>query len=285
MIYLLLSVFLFSFNNVLWKKNLQAVSVSYLIAYRAFFTTLLAFVVLNYLDIKWQLISGFGLFRVVLGSLFGVLGLFCMLQVIKYAPLKWVGIYNLIGILFTAIYLYLFEDINMIKTIPGLILMIGGFVFYLSEPLEKQQNLNLKQHLLMGLMVIGFGMSWVLHWKNLSDAIPPIFIIFQQEMVVFLVSFLVLVYNNSIKTIVNISAQIHWLKVLAMAIVIFLAIFFSFIGLQATNPLISSVLILATPLLTIVFGALFFKEIISLTHWISIVVMALGAFWVHYQTT
>jgi drug/metabolite transporter (DMT)-like permease len=74
-------------------------------------------------------------------------------------------------------------------------------------------------------------------------------------------------------------------NVMLMALIIFLALLFSFLGLQITNPLISSILFLVTPLLTITFGALFFKEKISRTNCIAISIIACGAFILHYQTS
>jgi drug/metabolite transporter (DMT)-like permease len=70
-----------------------------------------------------------------------------------------------------------------------------------------------------------------------------------------------------------------------MALVIFFALYFSFLGLGATNPVVSSILFLATPLLTILFGALFFKERISSVNIVTIAIIAVGAFILHYQSS
>jgi len=67
--------------------------------------------------------------------------------------------------------------------------------------------------------------------------------------------------------------------------VIFLALLFSFLGLEITNPIISGVLFLANPITTIIFSAYFFKEKIKVTDWIAIAVIAFGAFLLHLQTT
>ena len=75
----------------------------------------------------------------------------------------------------------------------------------------------------------------------------------------------------------------HTSNAIGMALIIFLALFFSFSGLQVTNPLFSSILFLATPLLTIVFGALFFREKMSLINIIAILIIAIGAYLLHYQ--
>ena len=55
-----------------------------------------------------------------------------------------------------------------------------------------------------------------------------------------------------------------------MAIIIFSAIWTGFLGLQYTNPLISSLISLITPILTIIFGVLFFKD-----QWNSITLLSL----------
>ena len=42
MIYILLSIFLYSINNVQWKKNLEGTDVFFLVSYRSFFTSILS---------------------------------------------------------------------------------------------------------------------------------------------------------------------------------------------------------------------------------------------------
>ena len=57
--------------------------------------------------------------------------------------------------------------------------------------------------------------------------------------------------------------KVYFKTVLLMGFVIFLALLFNFLGLKETNPIISSLLFLATPLTTILFSAFFFKEKLS----------------------
>lgn len=282
MIYIILSVLLFSFNNVLWKKNLEQLSVPFLIAYRALFTTLFSIGAFFYVGIEWQLFVGYSFFRVTLGSVFGVIGLYCMLSVIKKSSLQWLGIYNLVGILFTGFYLYLFESIDIANSFLGLILIVGGFGLYVFGQKRSKQQLNLKQHGLLTLMVLGFGISSVLHWKNLDASVPAIFILFNQELVVLLVTISVLFFSKSLNYFPIVLIKSYFFKAILMAVVVYLALYLSFVGLKATNPVISSVLFLATPLLTIFFGAISFRENISITNAVSIVLIALGAFWIHY---
>jgi len=283
-IYLLLSVVLFSLNNVLWKQNLKLIPVTLLISYRAVFTTSISLFVLFYIGIDRQYFIGIPLFRVTIGSLFGVTGLYCMLSVIKKASLYWLGIYNMIGIVFTALYLHLYENIYFTDSFVGLLLIGIGFWVYIIDNKRSNQRLDLKQHLLLLCMVLSFGISSVLHWKNLDSNIPAIYILFNQEMVVLIVSSTLLYLSSSSKTKTISKSKEFFFKILVMALVIFLALIFSFLGLEATNPLISSVLFLATPLLTILLGALIFKEDITLVSMLSIILIAIGAFWIHYNS-
>jgi drug/metabolite transporter (DMT)-like permease len=69
-----------------------------------------------------------------------------------------------------------------------------------------------------------------------------------------------------------------------MALLIFLALLFSFLGLKVTNPMISSLLFLSNPLLTIVFAAIFFKEKITIYTIIALIFISIGAFILHLQS-
>jgi drug/metabolite transporter (DMT)-like permease len=69
-----------------------------------------------------------------------------------------------------------------------------------------------------------------------------------------------------------------------MALLIFLALLFSFLGLKVTNPMISSLLFLSNPLLTIVFAAIFFKEKITIYTIIALIFISVGAFILHLQS-
>jgi hypothetical protein len=110
MIFIMLSVLLFSYNNVLWKKNIKATSIPFLVAYRAFFTSTISIgFLLLFFTIEYISISDF--IKITTGSLFGVLGLFSMLVVIKKSSLHWLGIYNLLVVVFTILYLWIFDAV------------------------------------------------------------------------------------------------------------------------------------------------------------------------------
>lgn len=282
MIYIFLSILFFGINNVLWKKNLQQCSVPFLVGYRALFTSIGATMVLLY-TYGIEIYSNQPLLRITLGSIFGVSGLFCMLIVIKKAPLQWLGIYNLVGIVFTAFYLYIYENIPVFNSFLGLFLILVGFILYLYHNKEKELKISSSQHLCLLAMTFCFGISSLIHWKNLESKVPPIFIISNQELVVFVAATFISIAKikfSKIKT----DIKIYFFRALIMAFIIFLALLFSFLGLQITNPLISSILFLATPLLTIVLGTLFFKEKVSPVNIVAIFVIAFGAGILHYQS-
>ena len=86
MLFIILAVLLFSYNNVLWKKNLHTASIPFLVSYRALLTSIISLVIL-FVFFKIDNITIIGFVKITAGSLFGVIGLFSMLFVIKKASL------------------------------------------------------------------------------------------------------------------------------------------------------------------------------------------------------
>lgn len=82
MVYLLLSIVLYSLNNILWKKNISDVSITFLVSYRALFTTLISVSIAFYFH-SFDSMTMYDIFRTSLGSVFGVIGLLSMLAVVK----------------------------------------------------------------------------------------------------------------------------------------------------------------------------------------------------------
>ena len=69
--------------------------------------------------------------------------------------------------------------------------------------------------------------------------------------------------------------------VFVMAVLIFAAVWTGFLGLKITNPFLASLLPLATPVLTILFGALFFKEKWNKKIGLALFIIAIGAYVLH----
>ena len=282
MIFLLLSILFFGFNNVLWKKNLEQLDFLFLVSYRALFTSILSIIIaLSVTSFDTVTISI--LFRVTLGSIFGVIGLLCMLSVIQKASLHWLGIYNLMGIGVTTCYLIVYENFAIKQSILGASILLLGFIYHIYTNSNKSLTMSLKQHVLMVVMTVSFCISSILHWKNLAKEIPALVIVSNQELVVFITTSLIFLLKNK-KTISFEPYKKHFLNVILMAGVIFLAVLFSFLGLKLTNPLISSLVFLASPLTTIVMNLVFFKEKLSVHNSIALVLLGAGAFILHYNT-
>ncbi len=282
MLYILLSILLFSFNNVLWKKNIEKLPVSFLVAYRSLFTSAIALFLFFYFHGE-TVVSPQYILRITTGSIFGVIGLFSMLSVIQKASLQWLGIYNLLGIVFTSLYLWFFEKAVFTQSIFGLILILMGFIFYIYTNKEAQIKITIKQHALLLLMTISFSISSLIHWKNLTSDIPPLLIISNQEIVVFITAFVLTIFKFKTIKIKEVCKK-YFLRVILMAFIIFLALLFSFLGLKITNPIVSSVLFLASPLTTILLSTLIFREQLTLKNGIAILIIATGAFILHYYS-
>ena len=281
MIFIMLSVLLFSYNNVLWKKNIKATSISFLVAYRAFFTSTISIgFLLLFFTIKHISISDF--IKITTGSLFGVLGLFSMLAVIKKSSLQWLGIYNLLGVVFTILYLWIFDAVPIKESLLGLLFIVSGFVCFIFSNKQTQLKITFKQHLILLLMTFSYSFSAILHWKNLNLNFSPLLIIANQESIVFFVGLLFTFKKANISAIKT-DLRIYFKRIIIMSTVIFFAILFSLLGLKQTNPIVSSLLFLAAPLATILFSALFFKEKFSKKNIVFIIIILLGAFMLHFQ--
>ncbi len=278
--YLFLSILFFSFNNVLWKRNIIDTNISFLVSYRALFTSLLSFIIALYFNC-FDALSFVVFCRITLGSIFGVLGLLCMLNVIKKESLHWLGVYNLVGIIFTTCYLIVFEKVDFNKSILGAILIIIGFAYHIFKNRNESLNMSLKQHLLLLFMAVFYCCSSILHWKNLEREIAPVAIVFNQEFVVFLTALGITFFQNKKEMVIR-NYKLHFHRVLLMAAVIFFALLFSFLGLKETNPLVSSIVFLASPLITILLNLVFFKEKLTNQNIIALIILFFGAFLLHY---
>ena len=281
MIFIMLSVLLFSYNNVLWKKNIKATSIPFLVAYRAFFTSTISIgFLLLFFTIEYISISDF--IKITTGSLFGVLGLFSMLVVIKKSSLQWLGIYNLLGVVFTILYLWIFDAVPIKESLLGLLFIVSGFVCFIFSNKQTQLKITFKQHLILLLMTFSYSFSAILHWKNLNLNFSPLLIIANQESIVFFVGLLLTFKKANISSIKT-DLRIYFKRIIIMSTVIFFAILFSLLGLKQTNPIVSSLLFLAAPLSTILFSAFFFKEKFSKNNIVFIIIILLGAFMLHFQ--
>ena len=284
MIYLLLSVVLYALNNLLWKKVLRQANSWLIMTSRAFLTTIIgSIVILLYAPQMIFQISIDTVFSVTIASVLGAFGLICMISALQKGTLRQLGIFNLLTIAFTVTYLLLFEKFNFFDFLFGTSLIVLGFSIYVFQikklPTEESDTKTLINYTLMSLF---FTASGLVHWYNLKQSIPPLFSVVNQEVIVFLVGGIGLIAQPK-------SVKEHWFQsmiksanlVFIMAVLIFAAVWTGFLGLKITNPLLASLLPLATPILTILFGALFFKEKWNKKIGLALFIIAIGAYVLH----
>ena len=266
----------------MWKRNLKFISIPFLVSYRAFFTSSISLAIL-FGFFTFEGLSMAAFIKITVGSFFGVLGLFSMLAVLKKGSLQWLGIYNLLGVVFTILYLWLFDTVVIKEVVFGLVVIVIGFGCFLFANKETQLKITIKQHVLLLLMTFSYSCSAILHWKNLQLNFSPLIIIANQEGLVFLVG-LVFTFQNSEGILFKTHLKKYFKKVIFMSVVVFLAILCSFLGIKETNPIISSLLFLAAPVTTILFSTYFFKEKLSFLNVVFILVILSGAYILQYQT-
>lgn len=284
MIYLIVSILFYSLNNLLWKKVLLKANKWLVITSRALLTTSIGVGTIFFYSP--EIVSEIDLhtvIRVTIASVLGALGLIFMISALQKGTLRQLGIFNLLTIAFTVTYLFYFEKFNFFDFLFGTSLIILGFIIYILQikklPTEESNFNVVINYTLMSLF---FASSGMVHWYNLKQSISPLFSVVNQELIVFLVgSTGLLLQPKSVKT--------QWLKkiiksyhlLLGMAFLIFVAVWTGFLGLKITNPFLSSLLPLGTPVLTILFGALFFREKWNKNIVLSLLIITIGAFVLH----
>jgi drug/metabolite transporter (DMT)-like permease len=281
MIYLILSILLYSINNYFWKKILSDSNIWFVIALRSSFTIIFGLICscLIYPELlnitTWHQLKFF-----LTASLLGALGLICMVSALKKGSLRQLGVFNLLTVFITVTYLIVFENLNIKYYLIGSFFIVIGFAFYLFQiKKDRVADNSIKQYSLLGLMALFFSASGLLHWYNLKSSIPVMTSLLTQESTVFMIGISLFLFQPK-KLIVKIVRNSYnkIILVFIMAIIIFLAVWFGFMGLRITNPIISSLLSLAVPVLTIVFGYVFFKEKINSSILYCFLLISIGAF-------
>ena len=282
--YIIISIVFYSLNNLLWKKVLQQANSWLVMSLRALLTSFIGVgvIIFSSPEILYE-IDFNTVCRVTIASCLGAFGLICMISALKNGTLRQLGIFNLLTIAFTVFYLLLFENFNFIDFLYGTSLIIVGFSFYVFQikRLPSEES-NVKTIIYYTLMSLFFASSGLVHWYNFKQSISPLFSVVNQEIFVFLIGGIGLALQpKSVKT--------KWLQTIVksgyllvvMAVLIFAAVWSGFLGLKITNPLLASLLPLATPILTILFGALFFKEKWNRKIGLALFIIAIGAYVLH----
>lgn len=275
MISALLSAFMFAFNNILWKQKLIEVKTNTLISYRAIFTSTIA-IVLTLILCESFTFNVLDFIKISSGSIMGFIGLWCMLIVIRNTSLQWLAVYNLVGVVLNAVYLIVFESYDLTSLIIGGIFIVFGFIHFVLNQQKSGKSISLRNHLILTIMTISFSLSSIIHWKNLSSDISPLLIISNQETIVlFFSTFGVIIRREKDYYIQKFNK--HFKSTFFMAIILVLALFFSLIGLEKTNPLTMSLVVLISPILTLILNSILLKDRISNACILSVIFILFGS--------
>ena len=286
MVYLILSNFFYALNNLLWKRALSKFNLWFIISSRSLITSIIGFTVIisAYLD-TINTIDYPIFLTIFIASVFGSLGLICMIYALKNGSLSQLALFNLMIVFLVGSFLFFFEGLDFKNYRVASLLIIGGFVLYIYQIKKKNtQQISKQQLLLFSLMSVFFTCSILMHWYSLKKDIPVIFSVTTQELVVFLSSITIVIISPSL-SLVKLRDELKKISttVILMASIIFAAIWTGFSGLQFTDPLISSLISLLTPILTILFGVIFYKDKWNYLTIFSFLLISLGIYLINLE--
>lgn len=288
MIYLILSGFFYAFNNLLWKRILSKFNLWLIIGLRCLLTSCigLSIIFLFYPNIFSNLTYSVSI-SLLMATVFGASGLITMILALKDGSLTQLGVFNLLIVFLVSSYLFFFENIFLQNYTIATIFIISGFTCYilqLKKNKEVKKNFSYRNFTLFTLMSFFFAASLLLHWYILKQEVPAILSVTIQEIVVFIIVLIIFKFQTSL-AFHQIYPQIQKIlkPVAFMAVVIFLAIWTSFLGLQYTNPLVSSLISLITPILTIVFGVFFYKDQWNYLTLFSLCLISVGVYLINLE--
>ena len=288
MVFLVLSSFFYAFNNLLWKRLLSKFDLWLIIGFRCLLTSCigLAIIFLFYPTI-FSALTYAATIKIIVASIFGAFGLISMILALKEGSLTQLGVFNLLIVFLVSLYLFFFENIFLKNYAIASICIIVGFTLYIFQ-IKKiegvKKKISFRNIILFTMMSFFFAASSLMHWYNLKQEVPAILSVTVQELVVFFVVLIIFYFKTSL-SFHQIYIQIQKIvkPVVFMAIIIFSAIWTGFLGLQYTNPLISSLISLITPILTIIFGVLFFKDQWNTITLLSLFLISTGVYLINLE--
>ncbi len=268
--YLILSVLFFAINNVLWKSIVADYLPLQVIFKRSMFTSLLGVVFLGMNGFETYTTLSEALF-VNLTCIIGALGLVFMIYALKESTLNDFIHYSLLGSIGTASYLYFSENIIPQNYILGILFIAFGFCLFLWNQRMNSKAVRTSTHCYLILMTLCFSVSGIMQWYNLKTY-DVVFLVVHQEIEVLIVAgILIRFLKQPILTFFKFD------YILVMVPIITIAVVAGMYGLKVTNPFISSIINLTTPILTITLAVIVLKERFKWYYVSSIVMVILGA--------
>ena len=268
--YLILSVLFFAINNVLWKSIVADYLPLQVIVKRSMFTSLLGVVFLGMNGFETYTTLSEALF-VNLTCIIGALGLVFMIYALKESTLNDFIHYSLLGSIGTASYLYFSENIIPQNYILGILFIAFGFCLFLWNQRMNSKAVRTSTHCYLILMTLCFSVSGIMQWYNLKTYDVVFLVVHQEIEVLIVVGILIRFLKQPILTFFKFD------YILVMVPIITIAVVAGMYGLKVTNPFISSIINLTTPILTITLAVIVLKERFKWYYVSSIVMVILGA--------
>lgn len=268
----MLSSLFFAINNVFWKWIVADYLPLQVIVKRAMITSLIGVcvLVLCFNDVKIYTTLSAAVF-VNLTCVIGALGLVFMIYALKNSTLNNFIHYNLLGSFGVAAYLYFVENIIPQNFVLGLLFIAIGFCVFLWNQRFNANTVQLSTHRYLALMTLCFSISGIMQWYNLKTY-DIVFLAVHQEIEVLIIAGILIRY---LKQPVLSFFKLDY--ILLMAPIIAVAIIAGMQGLKTTNPFISSVVSMTTPILTMLLAVVALKEYFKWYYVSSMFMVILGA--------
>ena len=271
--YLILSSFFFAINNVFWKWIVADYLPLQVIVKRSMVTSLLGIVVLVLYSSNIPIYRSLSdAFFINLACIIGALGLVFMIYALKESTLNNFIHYNLLGSFGTAIYLYFVENIIPKNFVLGIFFIAVGFCVFLWNQRFNSKVIQFSTHRYLALMTLCFSISGIIQWYNLKTY-DVVFLAVHQEIEVLIIAGILIRYlKQPILTFFKLD------YIFLMAPIVGIAIISGMVGLKTTNPFISSIISLTTPIITMILAVLILKEHFK-WYYISSMLMVILAAW------
>ena len=268
--YLILSSLFFAINNVLWKWVVADYLPLQVIVKRSMVTSLFGVVVLCVIDFTIYTTLREALF-VNFTCIIGALGLVFMIYALKESTLNNFIHYSLLGSIGTASYLYFVENIVPQNYLLGILLILLGFSIFLWNQRFTFKTVQFSTHRYLTLMTLCFSVSGIMQWYNLKTY-DVVFLAVHQEIEVLIIAGILIRYLKQ-----PVLTFFKFDYIMLMALIVAIAIIAGMHGLKTTNPFISSIVSLTTPILTMILAVIVLKERFKWYYVTSMFMVILGA--------
>lgn len=275
MVYLLISVFLFALNNVLWAKYAPQVNQQYLIRNRAVATVFL----IGLITIGvWLFSSAIKIHTIPVLELSGVgivgfSGLYFLVLGFRQGTLSQFLVYNLLFALGIGLVSQFTKSLDLSNKIPAISSIAIGFLMFIYFQFYGEGKIkSVMSHLYFCVAHICFGVLLFLQAYYL-ESLPQVVIAFSQEIVVLLLATSIIFIAPKREDNENTLSKRQYFF---FAIPISLAVLFGLEGLYETHPFHSALLNLLTPIVTVGIGYFFKVEYFKWKPLIGVSIMLFG---------